>query len=317
MSFSIDRYKTNDLSLLRLQDKATGAMVAILPAYGGLLHAFEIPLAGKAFNVIDNYASKEAADKELTTSYKSAHLSPFVCRIANGSYRYEGKEYSFASKFMDGSAIHGLLANKPFQVVSEQAGEGSAAVTLAYAYKAEDAGYPFLYQCETTYTLRPNRLLLVQTILRNMDHCTIPIADGWHPYFTLDDAIDDYTLQFNSREILEFDKRLIPTGRILPDTRFLEARQLRQIQLDNCFPLQLQEAAPCCILRNPRNGLTLSIFTGAQYPYLQVYTPGHRKSIAIENLSGAPDCFNNRMGLTLLQPQHSVSFNVSYQLSVE
>ncbi len=57
MSFAIDRYRINELSLLRLQDNATGAMVAILPEHGALLHAFEIPLAGKPFNIVDNYPS--------------------------------------------------------------------------------------------------------------------------------------------------------------------------------------------------------------------------------------------------------------------
>ena len=41
MSFTIDRYRINDLSILRLQDNATGAMVGILPEHGALLHAFE------------------------------------------------------------------------------------------------------------------------------------------------------------------------------------------------------------------------------------------------------------------------------------
>lgn len=317
MSFTIDRYKINDLSLLRLQDNATGAMVAILPAYGALLHAFEIPLQGKNFNIIDNYSGKEEVEQSLTTSYKSARLSPFVCRIAGGQYQFEGQEYEISQKFMDGTAIHGLLANKPFNLLNQFADDRSASASFRYHYKREDPGYPFDYVCEVRYTLHPNRVLQAQTTLLNLEDHTIPIADGWHPYFTLGGTINDYELQFSSNAMLEFNEQLIPTGNILFDASFLEPALLNGRKMDNCFALEIQEGVPCCILRNPQNGLVLAFYTNAHYPYLQIYTPDHRKSIAIENLSGAPDCFNNGMGLTLLAPRQAATFNVWYQLSVE
>jgi aldose 1-epimerase len=117
--------------------------------------------------------------------------------------------------------------------------------------------------------------------------------------------------------MLEFNDKLIPTGNLLREETYLEPAPLRGRSLDNCFLLEVREGAPCCMLHNPNNKLTLSFFTNARYPYLQIYTPTHRKSIAIENLSGAPDCFNNGMGVLLLEARHSVTFNVLYQLSVE
>jgi aldose 1-epimerase len=49
---------------------------------------------------------------------------------------------------------------------------------------------------------------------------------------------------------------------------------------------------------------------------LQIFTPDSRQSIAIENLSGAPDCFNNGMGLVLLAPNSSKTFSVIYQVRI-
>jgi len=46
-----------------------------------------------------------------------------------------------------------------------------------------------------------------------------------------------------------------------------------------------------------------------------VYTPPHRKSIAIENLSAAPDVFNNKMGLQVLEPDEQATFATIYQIS--
>ena len=292
-------------------------MVAILPEHGALLHAFEIPLAGKPFNIVDNYTSRTDLEQGLTSSYKSAKLSPFPCRIANGRYQYEDQQLEFPRKFPDGSAIHGLLADQSFNILNQYADDHSATVTLRHHYKRADPGYPFEYICEVRYTLQENKVLQVQTTLLNLDNRTIPIADGWHPYFTLGGPIDGYELQFSSNTMLEFNEKLIPTGQVVHDPAFTVAAPLGSRRFDNCFLLEIQEGTPCCLLRNPQNGVTLTIYTNSLYPYLQIYTPDHRNSIAIENLSSAPDCFNNGMDLHLLPPRHTVTFNVWYQLSVE
>jgi aldose 1-epimerase len=316
MSFSTSRVTENDLSLVRLQDNATGTIISVLPEFGALLHGFEIPLQGSVYNIIDNYASRKELEKELDSSYKSSKLSPFVCRIPGGKYEYGEEQFEFEKKFFDGSAIHGLLYDRPFNVLSQFADDQKASVSLRYHYKREDAGYPFEYVCEVRYTLHPQRRLQVETTLLNLEDFDIPLADGWHPYFRLGGLVNDYELQFSSGSMLEFNEQLIPTGKYIPETGFTKPARLGDRQLDNCFLLQLQEGLPCCILRNPANGLALSFFTDTGYSFLQIYTPDHRKSIAIENLSGAPDCFNNNMGLMLLPPRRSETFHVWYQLSV-
>lgn len=316
MSFSTSRVTENDLSLVRLQDNATGTIISVLPEFGALLHGFEIPLQGSRLNIIDNYPGRKELMEDLDRSYKSSKLSPFACRIPGGKYNFEGQEFEFGKKFMDGSAIHGLLYNRSFNVLNQFADDNKASVVLRYQYKGEDPGYPFQYVCEVRYTLHTGRRLLVETTLLNLDDFNIPIADGWHPYFTLGDQVNDYELQFSSGSMLEFNEHLIPTGKYIPDTRFTNAAKLGNRRLDNCFLLQLREGFPCCVLRNPQNRVSLSFFTDTGYSFLQIYTPDHRRSIAIENLSGAPDCFNNGMGLMLLPPRRSETFHVWYQLSV-
>ena len=74
---------------------------------------------------------------------------------------------------------------------------------------------------------------------------------------------------------------------------------------------------PACTLCNSSIGLTLTIKTDKSYPYLLIYTPAHRNSIAIENLSAAPDAFNNKMGLEILKPGESISFKTSFIISVQ
>jgi aldose 1-epimerase len=326
MDFSIRHTQEKGLSLVTIRDEKSGTEVSLLPSHGASLQAFRIALRERDrarqvkspdsfFNVIDAYQDLEEVETEMGRSFKSPKLSPFPCRIDAGKYRFEGKEYAFGKLFGDGNAIHGLLYNKPFTIIEEKAGNDSARVALLYSYKKEDAGYPFSYDCQVSYILHRGDLLEVETRVTNRDDQTIPIADGWHPYFRLGGKIDDWWLQFNAATIVEFTKQLIPSGRLLKYDAFNKSRLIGHTQLDNCFVLEAGKTNPACELFNPATGLRISFCTDAGYPYLQLFTPPGRESIAVENLSAAPDCLNNKMGLTLLPAGHSQSFTVNYKVS--
>lgn len=148
MSFNIFTSEENGIALINLQDQSTGTLVSVVPQYGAMLHAFAIQSKEGLWNVIDNYADKAAIEKDLALSYKSSKLSPFACRIPEGKYLYDGETFEITNKFVDGTAIHGLLYNKPFLVVDEFADDEQASVLLKYNYKEDDDGYPFSYRCE-------------------------------------------------------------------------------------------------------------------------------------------------------------------------
>lgn len=316
MSFSVTHINENGLSLVRLQDKASNTIITILPEYGALLHGFQFPVNGEMLNIIDNYSSREQLEQELDTSFKGSKLSPFVCRLRNGKYTLEEEAFEFPNKFHDGNAIHGLLYNKPFRVVNDFADDTQAIVTLRYNFKREDPGYPYEYNCEVRYTLFPRGILQVETILLNLDNLSIPLADGWHPYFQLGGVIDNYEMQVSTDTMVELDNKLLPTGKLISDKTLAEGARIGKRQFDNCYMVQPVAQRPSAVLYNPGNRVFVSVFTNNRYPYIQLYTPAHRKSIAIENLSAAPDCFNNGMGLLLLDPSRSQTFTVWYQAGV-
>jgi len=317
MSFSIRHTKESDLDLVNIKDENNGTEISLLPGFGATLHAFSVRgRDGPEVNIIDSYRDLAEVETEMDRSFKGPKLSPFPCRIPGGKYRFDNKEYRFRHLFPDGTAIHGLLYNKPFTIQEMTADDNSGALSLEYVYKKDDEGYPFDYICLVTYTLHPDNLLEVMTTVTNLDKTVIPIADGWHPYFQLGGKIDDWQLQFHSAAIVEFDDQLIPTGRLSQYDVFQTARPVGDTVLDNCFTLKPDIVNAACEIYNPANGLTISFFPDAGYPYLQIYTPSSRTSIAVENLSGAPDCFNNKMGLLLLPPGHSQIFTVRYKVGV-
>jgi len=316
MPFTIAHRIENDLPLIVLLDQETGSEVSVIPTCGALLHSFTLQTPAGSFNIVDNYKSLDELKTKLTDSHKSTKLSPFVCRIKDAKYHFDNKEYEFQNKFPDGSAIHGLLVKKSFEVIEEVATDVSASVTMKYNYKKDDAGYPFDYRCTVKYQLKKNRILTVETTVMNTGRNAMPIADGWHPYFTLNGKTDDWELFFQSGQMLEFDEKLIPTGKLIHNKKFNKPEKIGDTFLDNCFLLDPFNGRAACSLKNTNNGWELLFFPGDQYPYLQIYTPPHRKNIAIENLSGAPDCFNNGMGLIVLEPGQSQAFTLSYQLLV-
>jgi len=313
MSFSIERFTEQGLDQLLLKDNDSQTQAVILPKYGAILNGLFVMIEGERINLIENYPD-EAAAENIAKSFRSSKLSPYVCRMANGQYSLNGKLFEIENKFVDGTAIHGLLFDKAFTIVAEFADHEKASVTLKYHYKKDDPGYPFSYHCEITYTLLPGNLLKLETTIINLDDETIPLSDGWHPYFSLGGKINDWQLYFNADAMVEFNDKLIPTGKLVKYDGFNDEKFIGETILDNCFLLKRDETVPSCTLYNPENKTGISFYPDSSYPYLQIYTPPHRNSIAIENLSSAPDAFNNKMGLILLEPRRTKTFTVYYKI---
>ena len=191
-----------------------------------------------------------------------------------------------------------------------------AKVSMKGEYRATDPGYPFNYDCIVTYELEKNNKLNVITEVINKDEHSIPIQDGWHPYFSLDSSIDELQLEFQSKELLRFDDGLIPTGELVSYEEFSSIKKIGDTVFDNCFTLNFAECQPMCVLRDPGKKIEIEIHPDKSYPYLQLYTPVSRNSIAIENLSSAPDAFNNGLGKLILETGESAIFKTSYKINL-
>ena len=295
--------------IITLTDTLAGTEAEIY-AFGGLLNAFRVPVSGKLFNVVDGFSGGEDVAANITNGFKSAKLSPFVCRMFEGKYRFDHKEYQVHKHFLNGHAIHGLIYDGIYEIRDQVSSDKEASVVLAYDYKGDDAGYPFPYKVLLEWKLEAeNKLSITTTISHNNPH-SIPMADGWHPYFTLGGSVDEWNIQFDSDTQLEYDAALLPSGKKLKDERFVNGSSLKNIELDNSFELDAAKENAKCVLSN--NTLKLIIEPGRSYPLLQLYIPSHRKSIAIENLSGAPDNFNNGMWLIDLPANVEKVFSTSY-----
>lgn len=312
MAFELFVQGSGKKTVILLKNGQTNCEAEIY-AFGGLLNAFRLPVNDQLFTVIDGFDSVDDAMANITKGFRSAKLSPFVCRMYKGSYFVDDTLYTVDKHFLSGHAIHGLLYDAVFQVKETAADTEKASVTLIHSYDGSLAGYPFPYTMEICWQLETANRLTVTTSVTNQSGQAMPLADGWHPYFQLGGQADEWHLQFDSTQQFEFNAELIPTGNKTDDTRFLKGASLHGIQLDNAFELLRSVARPKCILQNQQ--LILTIEPDKSYPVLQVYIPPHRKSIAIENLSGIPDNFNNRVGLIMLPQGETRKFTTSYQVA--
>jgi aldose 1-epimerase len=311
--FSVLEKKENGFNIVELKDQSSGTTVSVIPDSGAVLHAFAVNHNGRVLNVIDS--SFEDLKNIEAGGFKSCKLSPFVCRLNNGQYHFGEKDYRIEKFLLGKHAIHGLLYDVAFSPEELYADENKASLLLKHEYRASDKGYPFNYDCIVSYELGAGNELRIRTKIVNKDEGHIPVSDGWHPYFTFGGKIDDLQLEFQSKEIVEFDADLLPTGKKLPYQEFGSLKHIGTTELDNCFTANFAECQPMLVLRDPANKIQLEIIPARSYPFLQIYTPPHRKSIAIENLSSAPDAFNNGMGLVTLAPGESADFTTTYKLT--
>lgn len=311
--FGISAKQENGFDKIVLKNDQDDCTVEIVPSCGAMLHAFIVKDGQGEINLIDSYSSKKEYDQSTESAgFKGLKLSPFPCRITKGSYAFNGITHQFLPN-RDGAVLHGFLYNKSFTVAKEHADKTSAQLVLQYEYAGDITGFPFPYTCIITYTLEKDNTLTVSTVVKNTGDSSMPVADGWHPYFTFGGKVNDLLLEFRSGEMLEF-VNLIPTGKTIPFRDFAQPAQIDGREIDNSFVLDFSQPQPLCILRDPASHRQLEIYPQKEYPYLQIYIPPHRRSIAIENLSAPPDAFNNGIGLLTLEPGGIADFSTTYKV---
>lgn len=301
----------NDIIILK--DKNNNTQVEIY-TFGALLNKFEIEHNDKKHNVIDAYTSVDDARKNITQLHKSAKLTPFVCRLNQGKFSYKGVPFEIKKFNIGASAIHGLVFDAEFKKSATHADDKKATATLHYDYNTPEHGFPFAFGVTVAYKLEADNKLSVETSISNKGAASFPLSDGWHPYFKLGETINTAEIKFNAKDTAEFSPELLPTGQFFDYDEFASFTLMGDKELDNSFRLKGFDT-PAFSMKDKQAGLQLDIMPDASYPILQIYTPPHRKSIAVENLSSVPDAFNNKIGLIEIAPGATENFKTTYQVS--
>ncbi|MDP5158317.1 MAG: aldose 1-epimerase [Flaviramulus sp.] len=239
-------------------------------------------------------------------SYASSILFPFANRIKDGSYQFNGITYKFYINEKElNNALHGLVFNKTFEVLDISTTDTFATVKLKYNEERVCKGFPFTYSIFLEYLLTDNTLDVNVEII-NTDTKMFPFTLGWHPYFFSED-LSISTILFDAKKKLKLDDRNIAQELIINEqsTGFKINNQF----LDDCFILDSNQV----IFKTPRYNLTFN--STEDQSFLQLYTPPHKNTIAIEPTTGVSDSFNNSIGLKVLKP--NTSYHINWKLKID
>jgi aldose 1-epimerase len=220
------------------------------------------------------------------------------------------------------NAIHGLVYAASFEVKSQlvvpatATTEATAFLTLQYSYAGTQAGYPFPFYMTITYALQEKSGFSMQYYVLNTGKKRMPLGLGWHPYVGFEgESVDDWSLGFSAEEKMILDEGMIPVQK--EKTAPLTAPfSMKDQQWDDVFGLGdlARGARHTTHLFSKNKAKVLSIWQDHHCPYLVIFTPHHRRQIAIEPMTCNADAFNNREGLRVLFPGKSLTAQMGIQL---
>lgn len=231
-------------------------------------------------------------------------LFPFPGRLRDGRLTFDGKTYQLPlNDSTKQHAIHGFTPRNPWQVIDQFHGTDAAMITglfhLPYSLPEAVGLWPD-FTLEVTYTLYPNKLQ-VGAKVKNPGPGRLPFGLGYHGYFQLPGADADIgtsVLQANVAEIWDAENNL-PTGtRSAPPAEldFQTPKPIGATALDNVFGKVTGSArdglTEIAVLTHPTATGKLRVLADASFRELVLFTPAHRKAVAIEPYTCSADAGN-------------------------
>ena len=256
-------------------------------------------------------------------------MAPFANRVRYGRYLFDGRQHQLTRNWDEREtrmtrsgqhAIHGLLPQE-LEVVSRQATDDSARLTLRASFDGTDTGYPFAIDVAFTYCLDSTGLA-IEVAATNVSATgqPAPFMVGWHPFIQLQGPVDRTVVAFDRRSGYNLsvptcggpdgpERDSHPTGVTVPSTDFTDGQPLGEHYWDDGFKATASaRSVPRLETRVQDSGTmdsslaTVVLWQDAQCRFIQVYTGlRDRGLIAVEPMSGQTDCFNNGDGLVVIQ----------------
>lgn len=281
------------------------SFLEILSGFGAGLNAWQIfpeKNLDEPLELLDGYRDEEIFWETNADVSAGVRLCPWPGRTNNANWNWNGKNYALESNVSWAShALHGLSHTKPWRFIAFESDEASAELTLGFDWAGNHPGFPFPFHAETKFIFT-GESFTVKTKTKNVGQNPMPYAEGFHPYFMLDEKVERLSLELSANEKVLVDSFDIPTGAREENFLFEKNSKLGKRFINDCFALKNPEAITSSFLRSSR--FTLRIWQKTEplgYRFIQVYTPNNGKSIAIEPMTHEPDVLNHHRDLTILE----------------
>jgi len=146
-----------------------------------------------------NYVLKNTENKDFIwegdPAYWGKHspvLFPIVGTLKNNTYTHNNKEYILTR--------HGFARDMEFELVDQTANTATFSIQ---SNSTTLASYPFQFELQIQYTLFHSTLEIAYKVI-NKDNSAIPFSIGAHPAFALPGNFENYALEFEKVEPLEY-----------------------------------------------------------------------------------------------------------------
>src|SRR5262249_47187406 len=151
-----------------------GLRAAINPGLGAAL--CELSLEGE-HGWADVLRTARGASRFTDTSMYL--MAPWTNRIAGARFAFQGKEYRLRSDWEDGSAIHGDVKTRSWQILDRT----PLSARLALDSRGlSDSNWPWPYRAEVRYEI-DGLSLRVDLSVQNLGDTPMPAGMGFHPFF--------------------------------------------------------------------------------------------------------------------------------------
>jgi len=165
--------KKNDAwGKVELFDESAGTSAEIAIKRGGMLTSFYAISRDIVFMNWDTFY-----DVKSKLRGGMPVLFPICGRLADGKYELNSKTYELD--------IHGVARTLSWEFVSVDTEEAASLTIRLKADEETKKKYPFDFNVEYTYTLKGNKLTVVQKF-KNLSSDVMPFSSGVHPYFNAD-----------------------------------------------------------------------------------------------------------------------------------
>ncbi len=226
----------------------------------------------------------------------ACNLIPYAGRIRKGSYTFRSVNYEFPAG-EDGNSIHGFARECEFRAVAR----AEDRVTMCSVLR--NKGYPTELSVNITYAITHDSFSVSYTAI-NTGKAAAPLVIGSHPYFIVEGGWT-VTPSADAGKLHLADK-YFPDGRL---EQFDFSGNLEKKNLDNCFvgggTLRLRSEAGT--VRIERCNMDYFLLYNGRY--------ARGRSVAIEPMTGAPDAFNNGLGIAVIE--QGKRFDCSYSITAE
>jgi len=243
--------------------------------------------------------------KKSTDGYQThggaSVLFPYADIVDGAKYKLEGKTYrlpkngSYEGNLKD--SIHGLVLDKRWNIIHKEEYKLLAELIL------KDKYYPTSLSIKIDYKIGIQKFI-VNLASKNIGHATAPIMCGFHPYFIYnkfwrfkfhDPIVFLKNLRNRNVEVQSSDSEIINYDDFTQfDNAYLGGGDVEFITRDR-------------ILKIHRINM----------PFFEIYNGqfAGKNSVAFEPMTGAPNCFNNKVGLRYIRPGEAV--RCGYTITIE